>query len=65
MSMRKFKMLPLFNGRITLYQDFGSIGLSFVVSGENKFFDNGMMLHIQILFWEIEIYSFKESEAKK
>jgi hypothetical protein len=59
--MEKFKMLPILNCRITFYQDLRNIGLSLTIGGENKLMDNDLLLHIQVLFWMVEItYSKKE-----
>ena len=59
-NMEKFKMLPILNGRITSYQDLRNIGLSLTIGGENRLVDNDLLLHIQVLFWMVEIYIFKE-----
>jgi hypothetical protein len=53
-------MLPILNGRITSYQDLRNIGLSLTIGGENRLVDNDLLLHIQVLFWMVEIYIFKE-----
>lgn len=58
--MEKFKMLPILNGRITSYQDLRNIGLSLTIGCENRLVDNDLLLHIQVLFWMVEIYIFKE-----
>lgn len=58
--MEQFRMKSLFNGRITLYQCFSNFGISLTIGGENNLVDNDLLIHIQVLFWMVEIYVFKE-----